>query len=218
MNNIIFIAPPAAGKGTQSSLLVEKYGFIHISTGDLLRNEVASKTELGKKLEEIMSSGNLVDDSIVTELLRNRLSLKDTNVGYILDGYPRTEAQAHALDTVLKDLDMDIKAAVYLDMDMETAMKRALGRMTCPKCGRGYNKYEDVLKPKTEGICDDCGETLQSRSDDNESTFKNRFETYINNTKPLIDYYESKGLLRKINNNGTPEDTFKLIEEVINSD
>ena len=218
MKNIIFIAPPAAGKGTQSSLLVDKYGFIHISTGDLLRNEVASKTELGNKLEEIMSSGNLVDDEIVTELLKKRLSLKDTNVGYILDGYPRTLAQAHSLDSVLTELVMDIKAVIYLDMDVDTAMKRALGRITCPKCGRGYNKYEEVLKPKTEGICDDCGETLQSRSDDNESTFKNRFETYISNTQPLIDYYEEKGLLNKINNNGTPEETFKLIEEVINRD
>ena len=141
MKNIIFIAPPAAGKGTQSSLLVDKYGFIHISTGDLLRNEVASKTELGIKLEEIMSSGNLVDDEIVTELLKKRLSLKDTNVGYILDGYPRTLAQANTLDSVLTDLEMDIKAVLYLDMDVDTAMKRALGRITCPKCGRGYNKY-----------------------------------------------------------------------------
>lgn len=215
MKNIIFIAPPAAGKGTQSDLLVKKYGYIHISTGDLLRNEIASGSDLGKSITEIMDSGNLVGDDIVTELLRNRLSQDDAKKGFILDGYPRNIDQANTLKELAHDLNIDSFVAVYLEMSETTAMHRALGRMTCPTCGRGYNKYEDVMKPKNTDYCDDCNVLLTSRSDDNEETFKTRFASYIKNTEPLLDYYKEMGILNIIDNSGTPEETFAKIESVI---
>lgn len=215
MKNIIFIAPPAAGKGTQSDLLVKKYGYVHISTGDLLRNEVASGSELGNKLSDIMKSGALVSDDIVTELLKNRLDQDDARRGFILDGYPRNVNQAKVLDELASSLGISLDVAIYLDMDSEIAMHRALGRLTCPQCGRGFNKYESVMKPIKDNICDDCGVELQGRSDDNEETFKIRYNTYIDNTKPLLEYYDEKRILKTIDNSGTPDETFKSIESVI---
>lgn len=216
MKNIIFIAPPAAGKGTQSDILVRKHGYVHISTGDLLRNEVNKKTELGIKISELLSSGQFVSDDIVTELLKNRLAESDTDNGFILDGYPRNIAQAKILDNLLESLEKSIEAVVYLDMDMELAMHRALGRITCPECSRGYNKYESAMKPKKEFICDDCGCDLVGRTDDTEEAFKIRFKAYIENTEPLLNYYREKGILNIIDNSGTPENTNNLIEGVIN--
>lgn len=213
MNNIIFIAPPAAGKGTQSDLLVKKYGYTHISTGDLLRSEVASGSELGNSLKEIMSSGSLVSDEIVTTLLRNKLSSLEGN--FILDGYPRTLEQAKTLSNLADELGIVLNTVIYLEMNETTAMHRALGRITCPKCKRGYNKFEELVKPKVENICDDCNVELESRSDDTEETFKIRFNTYIENTEPLLNYYIDLGILNVIDNSGTPQSTFEKIEEVI---
>lgn len=213
MKNIIFIAPPAAGKGTQSDKLVQKYGYNHISTGDLLREEVATGSELGNRINEIMVSGGLVDDSIVTELLKKELSKNDN--GFILDGYPRNISQANNLDNLLKELHKKIDVVLYLDMDIKTAMERALGRLVCSKCGKSYHKTNELLKSKIDGICDDCDSPLISRSDDNEVTFTSRFESYVNNTKPLLDYYDSIGILNVVDNSGTPDSTFELIERVI---
>ena len=213
--NIIFVAPPAAGKGTQSALLVEKYGLAHISTGDLLRAEVAKESELGLSLKEKMFTGELISDDIVIDLLKTRLMQNDIQKGFILDGYPRTINQAHMLEDVLDELNMKIDHVLYLDMDKTLAMHRALGRVSCPKCGNTYNIYEEICKPKVDGKCDNCGSDLVSRSDDNEETFNTRFDTYINNTQPLLDYYKEIGLLSVIDNSGTPEDTFNKIKEVI---
>ncbi len=213
--NIIFVAPPAAGKGTQSSLLVEKYGLIHISTGDLLRAEVASGSNLGNSLKDKMASGELISDDIVLELLKNRLMQDDIKKGFILDGYPRNINQANELNKVLDELNMKIDHVLYLDMDKTLAMHRALGRQSCPKCGKTYNKYEEVFKPKVDGKCDDCQEDLISRTDDNEETFNTRFDTYLDNTQPLLDFYKELNLLSVIDNSGTPDETFKRIEEVI---
>ena len=213
--NIIFVAPPAAGKGTQSALLVEKYGVAHISTGDLLRVEVAKGSDLGKELQEKMSTGELISDDIVIDLLKTRLMQNDIQKGFILDGYPRTLNQANTLDTMLEELNMKIDHVLYLDMDKEVAMHRALGRMTCPKCGKGYNKYEEIMKPKVDGKCDHCQTDLECRTDDNEETFNTRFDTYLDNTQPLLDYYKEKNLLNVIDNSGTPTETFNRIEEVI---
>lgn len=213
--NIIFVAPPAAGKGTQSALLVEKYGLSHISTGDLLRAEVAKESDLGKSLKEKMTTGELISDDIVIGLLKTRLMQDDIQKGFILDGFPRSISQAHLLDDMLEELNMKIDHVLYLDMDKTLAMHRALGRMTCPECGAGYNKYEEVMKPKVDGKCDNCQVDLESRSDDNEETFNTRFDTYLDNTQPLLDYYKELNLLSVIDNSGTPENTFKKIEEVI---
>ena len=215
MKNIIFIAPPAAGTGTQSQLLVEKYGYIHISTGELLRDEVDKKTPLGIKLDDMLKSGTLVSDEIVTELLKKRLTEISIDKNFILDGYPRNVEQAKMLREILAELNLQLGAVIYLNMDLDTAMSRALGRLSCPNCHRGYNKYEEVLKPKNEGLCDVCNIPLVSRSDDNEETFKIRFESYLENTEPLLQYYKDLDILYVVDNSGEPLDTLRQIESVI---
>lgn len=213
MKNIIFIAPPAAGKGTQSELLVSEFGYNHISTGDLLRSKQNDGSELGNYIKDLLSQGKFVDDDIVTKLLSDKLS--SINGPFILDGYPRNIEQANILDGVLKSLNLSIDAVIYLDVDSETAMKRALGRVSCPKCNKIYNKYIEEKMPKVTNICDDCGVELIGRSDDNEESFKIRFDTYINQTQPLLDYYKSNGLLVIIDKVNTPNETFEEVKKVI---
>ena len=216
MKNIIFIAPPAAGKGTQSDLLVEKYGYIHISTGDLLREEIASGSELAEEINAIIKEGKLVSDEIVAKLLSNRLSKTDVKEkGFILDGYPRNIAQAKTLEEILDETDNELGVAIYLELDEETAMKRALGRMTCPKCKKGYNKFLDGFKPKEEGKCDACGSELETRVDDNEESFRNRFQTYIDNTSPLLEFYKAAGILKTVSSLSDKNEIFERIESVI---
>lgn len=213
MKNIIFIAPPAAGKGTQSELLVSEFGYNHISTGDLLRSKQNDGSELGNYIKDLLSQGKFVDDEIVTKLLSDKLSSIDGP--FILDGYPRNIEQANILDGVLKSLNLSIDAVIYLNVDSETAMKRALGRVSCPKCNKIYNKYIEEKMPKVTNVCDDCGVELIGRSDDNEESFKIRFDTYINQTQPLLDYYKSNGLLVIIDKVNTPNETFEEVKKVI---
>jgi adenylate kinase len=217
MKNIIFIAPPAAGKGTQSKLVSEEYNIPHISTGDLLRNEVNSASELGIHLKEEMDKGNLIGDDIITTLLKNRLSNSDCENGYILDGYPRNVAQAKIYENLLSELNKDLGVVIFLDIDKNLALERTLNRIVCPNCGASYNLLVSELKPKEEGICDKCNNTLKIRSDDNKETFLNRFDTYINNTQSLIDYYENKGVLRKIKitEKDSAQDIFNEIKQII---
>ena len=198
MKNIIFIAPPAAGKGTQSKLLSAEYNIPHISTCDLLRNEVAKKTQLGKELDKVMTSGGLVSDEIITELLKNRLSMDDAKNGYIIDGYPRNMNQAKILMNLLKELGHDTPVVIFFDIDSKRALERTLSRIICPKCGASYNLLNKELKPKKENTCDICGSSLEIRKDDTEEVFLKRFDTYINSTKDLIDYYKDLGLLQVI--------------------
>jgi len=213
MKNIIFIAPPAAGKGTQSELLVKEFNYEHISTGDLLRVKQNDGSLLGNKIKELLASGNLIDDEIVTDLLKEKLaSIKGP---YILDGYPRNLNQAQTLENILSKLNLSIDAVIYLNVDCDLAMKRALGRITCPKCKKTYHKYNEATKPKINNICDDCNVELVGRSDDNEESFKVRFNTYINNTEPLLNYYKELGKLVVIDKNDTPDETFEEVKKVI---
>ncbi len=179
MKNIIFIAPPAAGKGTQAKLLAEKYNIPHISTGDLLREEIAKSTDLGLKIENIMETGALVSDEIITELLKKRLVKSDCDNGYILDGYPRNLEQAKIYDELLKEINRELGIVIFLDIDRELAMKRTLSRIICSNCGTSYNLIVESLKPKKANVCDKCNSDLKVRSDDNEKTFINRFNTYV---------------------------------------
>ncbi|MDO4341652.1 MAG: nucleoside monophosphate kinase [bacterium] len=211
MKNIIFIAPPAAGKGTQSELLISKYDYEHISTGDLLRNEIKSGSDLGKELDSMMKSGSLISDEIVNKLLINALS--SITKPFILDGYPRTISQALKLDEILASLNKSVDVVVYLDVEEELAMKRATGRLSCKSCNRIYHKY--FSKPKVEGICDDCGSSLISRADDTPDTFKVRYDTYMSNTKPLLDFYSNKNILVRVDANKEAKETFSEIEKVI---
>lgn len=215
MKNIIFIAPPAAGKGTQSEMLVKKYGYKHISTGDLLREEVKKESLLGKDIKKLMEAGKLISDEIVLKLLKSKIESSGVSSKFIFDGYPRTINQAESLSKLANELNFKLDCVIYLDIDELTAMKRAVGRVSCPSCGRGYNNYEEGLMPKEKDLCDDCKVPLTSRSDDNEETFKERFQTYLSNTKPLLDYYEKLGIINVVASL-SPEETFKEIEGVVN--
>ncbi len=204
MKNIIFIAPPAAGKGTVSDYLVKNYNYEHLSTGDLLREVIKSGSEFGKEIDSIISKGALVSDEIIIKLVEDKLKTLDASKPFILDGFPRTLNQAHKLDEMLVNMNVTNNIAVYLDIELEEALKRVLGRITCPKCKRSYNVNMEKLKPIKGNLCDDCGIELEARSDDNEETFKVRFNTYLDNTSPIIDYYKEKGILRTFDVNREP--------------
>lgn len=210
MKNIIFIAPPAAGKGTQSTMLKESFGYNHLSTGDMLREVVSSGTDFGLQVKNIIDCGELVSDDIIINLINNKLAKIDGKP-FILDGFPRTLNQAKSLDNML-DKDYEV---IYLDLTEEKAIERILGRLTC-SCGKSYNLNVDNLKPKVEGICDGCGKELVKRNDDNVDSFKVRYKTFLDNTKPLMEYYEDKNKLHKINVNRNVEDIFKDIVDVCN--
>lgn len=220
MKNIILIAPPAAGKGTQAKMLHEKYNIPHISTGKLLREEATKETELGKTIKETISKGRLVSDEIITTLLKLRLMNEDCNNGYILDGYPRNIEQAKIYEKLLKSLNKDIGIVVFFDIDKDLAMKRTLSRIECPNCGTSYNLLVNELKPTLEGICNKCGSKLEQRSDDNVESFMTRFDTYMNKTLDLINYYKEKNILREIKvlDNLSAQDIFSNLEEIINND
>lgn len=194
MKSVIFIAPPAAGKGTQSSKL-EDIGYIHISTGDMLRNEITTGSKLGLEIKEIIDKGNLVSDELVYELIKKRL--EGNTSPFILDGYPRTLKQAQMLDKLFKELNIDNYEVIYLDLPFEEALKRALGRLTC-SCGASYNIYYENALPKVAGICDKCGQKLIKRCDDNEESFKVRFETFIKNNEPIKEFYQNKNKLHTV--------------------
>lgn len=211
MKNIIFIAPPAAGKGTHSHKLKEEYSYNHLSTGDMLRNAIDAKTDIGLQVKNIIDKGDLVSDDIMIKIISDELAKLDGKP-FILDGFPRTLNQAEALDKII---DNDNYEVIYLDLDELEAIKRILGRLTC-KCGKSYNLNVDSLKPKVEGICDKCGSKLTKRNDDNEESFKVRFESFIKNTKPLLDYYGKKNKLHKVDVNRNVEDIFEDIVEVAN--
>ena len=215
MKNIIFLAPPAAGKGTLSEMLTEKYHYGHISTGDLLREEIKNKTEIGKQAESLMKEGKFVSDDVIINLIKNRITKDDCKNGYILDGFPRTIVQAEKYDELLEELGKDLGVVIYIDIDKDMAMKRACSRITCPKCGRIYNKYSNEMKPKVDGICDDCKVELTQRSDDSEDTFVKRFDEYVNKTMPLYDYYKNKGVLETIKAYESKYDTFNEAIKVI---
>lgn len=215
MKNIILIAAPAAGKGTLSEMLVEKYGYVHISTGDLLRDASKEDTPLGKKISDMLQSGALVTNEIVFDLLEKRLMKDDTKNGYILDGFPRTLEQAEMYDDTVKRLNLDLGVVIVLESDYETLKKRIVGRMLCEECGSVYNVLTGVNTPKVEGLCDKCGGKLYKRSDDNEESFKTRYDTYLDKTKPLIDFYKEKGILHFVNSD-SKEGMLKATEEILN--
>lgn len=197
--NIIFVAPPAAGKGTISSILANDYGYKHISTGDLIRNEIKTGSQLGAELQETINKGELVSDELITKMLKNEFNNHATK--FILDGYPRNVLQAQSLDELLKSLNIQDYIVIYLKVNKEVAKKRALGRIICQKCGSTYNKFFTDHQPKKQGICDKCQGSLISRTDDTEETFNKRFDTYLNVTQPVLDYYQNLGKLQVLDSN-----------------
>lgn len=195
--NLILLGPPGAGKGTQAAEIVRNYSLVQLSTGDMLRENVANNTDLGKKAKVIMESGGLVPDEIMVGMIRNRIQNPDCENGFILDGFPRTEQQAKALDELLLELGKKLNVVIEIRVNDEALLERIVGRFTCAKCGEGYNKSFKPLK--VEGFCDKCNsEEFVYRKDDNAQTVKSRLQSYHEQTEPLIPYYKEKGVLKVV--------------------
>lgn len=211
MRSIILIAPPAAGKGTQSDMLVCEYGFAHISTGEMLR-EVA-KTD--NNISELLCSGSLISDDIVFDLLEKRLMNDDCKKGFILDGFPRTVNQALRYESIMKELGVSSNMVIFLDISKDVAVNRIVGRATCPNCGRVYNELIDGARPKVFGVCDSCNVRLAKRDDDNFDTFSKRYDVYCESTQPLIDFYEKKGILHRVDSGVGKDEVFEVIKGIV---
>jgi adenylate kinase len=194
---LILLGPPGAGKGTQARMLEEDFGLVQLSTGDLLRAAVASGSAAGQQAKAVMEAGALVSDDIVLAILQDRLRQPDVARGIILDGFPRTDAQAAALDGLLAEAGQRVNAAISLEVDDEAMIGRVSGRYTCGTCGEGY--HDDFKLPAVAGTCDKCGGTaFKRRADDNAETVRERLKAYHAQTAPLISYYDAKGVLQKI--------------------
>ena len=201
--NLIFLGAPGAGKGTISNVLIAKYGVAHISTGDILRAEVAKGTPAGQEAAVIMKAGKLVPDELVCAMVKNRLAEPDCENGFILDGFPRTIPQADRLAAVLAELGKETDYAIYLKVEDDVLLQRLTARLNCRGCDAIYNKL--FMPPKTEGICDKCGSELFQRADDSLETAQNRLAVFHQQTQPLIDYYEQRGLLYTCKSTGKDE-------------
>lgn len=190
---LILLGPPGAGKGTQAKMLTDRFGIPQISTGDILRSAVKEGTPMGVKAKAFMDAGGLVPDEVVVGIVRERLQMSDCAGGFILDGFPRTVAQADALKETLQQLGKNLDAVISLDVDVEALVERLTGRRTCKACGRGYHVKFDP--PKVAGTCDVCGGVLIQRADDQEETIRKRLEVYHQQTAPLVAYYRTDSLL-----------------------
>ena len=211
--NIILLGPPGAGKGTQAKMMVDNYRIPQISTGDILRAALKERTPLGLKANEYMDKGLLVPDEVVIDIIRARIKEDDCRDGYILDGFPRTVAQAQALDKVLTAMNSGIDHVISIDVEKGELVKRLTGRRTCRQCGRGFHVIFDP--PLNKDLCDKCQGELYQRDDDNEDTVRNRLEVYDSQTFPLIQYYKEKNLVRSIDGQGSIQQIFDRIVKVL---
>ena len=207
--NIILLGPPGSGKGTQAKMLMEIYTIPQISTGDILRAAVANQTALGKQAKECMNKGALVPDELVVKIVEERLKERDCGRGFILDGFPRTVAQAEALDR----LNIKIEAAVNVEVGNDELMKRLTGRRTCRTCGAMYHIYFNP--PRRDGVCDTCNGELYQRDDDKEETIQTRLVVYEQQTNPLISWYQNKNIVYSVDGIGTVQEIFGRITEAL---
>jgi adenylate kinase len=208
---LVIFGPQGAGKGTQSARIAEKYGIPPISTGEIFRWAMKGKTALGNKVSEYVDAGKLVPDSLVIEVVTDRLSAKDARDGFLLDGFPRNVGQAKALDAFLADQGAALDGALVIDVPEEVSLRRILGRRVCANCGTNYHLD---APPENDWTCDLCGGPVVERADDlNEDIVKERLATYHDQTEPLTEYYERKGILKNIDGEGTPDEVFSRIIE-----
>ncbi|ADU28433.1 adenylate kinase [Evansella cellulosilytica] len=211
--NLILMGLPGAGKGTQAEKIVAKYGIPHISTGDMFRAAIKNGTELGLKAKAFMDEGNLVPDEVTVGIVRERLSKDDCKDGFLLDGFPRTVAQASALDDMLKDLGKQIDHVLYIEVPKEDLFKRLTGRWICSTCGATY--HELYNPPKVAGKCDKDGSDLIQREDDKAETVGKRLEVNLQQAQPLVDFYGEKGSLRSLDGNKEIDEVFNDIDEIL---
>ena len=210
---LVLLGAPGSGKGTQAQQLQSQYSWPQVSTGDLLRSAVAAGTELGLKAKAVLDAGDLVSDDIVLGIIKDRLGNEDAKAGFVLDGFPRNRAQAQDLEAVLSGLGKRLDCAVLMDVSFDILMKRLTGRRTCSKTGKLLNVY---FSPQAElDACTDAGGELIERADDNEATIRNRLEVYERETAPLIDYYREDGRLRTVQAEGTPEEVYSRLVDVL---
>ena len=204
--NLVLLGPPGAGKGTLAARLVEAFGFRHLSTGDILREEVERGSELGKLAKGYMDRGELVPDEVILGMVRERVDGEDD--GFLFDGFPRTIAQAEGLEEILP-----VHLVIYLDLPEEEVVRRLSARRVCKQCGANYNLI--TRPPKAPRVCDRCGGELYQRPDDREEVIRNRFRVYLEQSAPLIGYYEGKGILRRVDASLPPEEVFERVAEVL---
>ncbi|MBM3950351.1 MAG: adenylate kinase [Rhodospirillales bacterium] len=197
MPNLILLGPPGAGKGTQAKIVQDKHKIVQLSTGDMLRAEVAAGSELGRKAKAIMEKGELVPDDLIVKMIEGRIAKPDCKNGFILDGFPRTIPQAEALDAMLKKAGLKIDHVIEMRVDDEAMVSRITGRYACAKCGAGY--HDTLQMPKTKGVCDKCGgKEFTRRADDNADTVRSRLKAYHAQTAPIADHYRKKGNLKGV--------------------
>ena len=194
LKNIILMGPPGAGKGTLAKQLKNEYNLVHISTGDMFRENIKGGTKLGLLAKSYIDNGHLVPDEVTIDMLKDRLAQKDCEKGFLLDGFPRTLPQAEALEKLSAEINRPIEVVVNLDCNNEELIRRISGRRVCKNCGAPY--HVSTMRPKVEGVCDLCGGPLYQRADDNEEALKVRLDHYVKDTKPLLDFYQDRGLLK----------------------
>ena len=212
--DIILLGPPGAGKGTQAHRLVEHHGMMQLSTGDMLRETRKADTELGRKVADIMDSGSLVSDDIVSAMIDAKLSDMGPDVGAIFDGYPRTAAQADQLDAILAKHGRSLDHVIELEVDEDALVERITGRFTCANCGAGY--HETFKQPKVEGVCDECGATeFKRRPDDTEETVRHRMQVYRSETAPILPGYEARGIVSRVDGMGAIDDVTHAIDAIL---
>ncbi len=212
---IVLLGPPGAGKGTQAVMLADKKGFLHLSTGDILRENVKKESLIGKKAKAFMDKGELVPDDIVIEMMLDTIKNARSQEDFILDGFPRTVYQANNLDRELNKLKLPIDMVVYFKTSIKTVILRLTGRRLCSKCGASYHTTN--MPPKKQGVCDRCGSELYQRKDDSEETIKKRLEVYDIKTKELIDYYKAQGILKEVSGDLEASKVYNELSEILNT-